>query len=299
MSNQLTADMFFSKLFPEEGAATCFTNKLQGTAVYPVNQRPANMQRFSINCLHPTENKKPDKPKHIPRRANVNVTVYRNILVEIDSVSKERQLEWALRTKFPFTTAVDSGGKSIHFIISLDRPLKNEHSYKRLVKRVHEACLISGIVTDAKASTPSQLSRCPNVKRIDINDKTHEVKERGEQTLLVLKDYVKLKDLRAWIFAYKPKEKIIKKKHKAVDVNYQRRLSPATRRLVEHYEYEGMSRHAALMRAAAQMWNEGFEAEEILSVLEPVALVLIPERQGEVQNIVKWVETGIKPRGSL
>lgn len=295
MSSQLTADMFFSKLFPEEGAATCFTSKLQGVEVYPVSQRPAGMQRFTINCLHPTENKKPDKPAHIPRRANINVVVYRNILVEIDSVSKEEQLEWALRTKFPFTTAVDSGGKSIHFIISLDHPLKNEHSYKRLVKRVHEACLVSGIVTDGQASAPSQLSRCPNVKRIDINEKTHEVRERGMQTLLVVKDYVSLKDLRAWIFAYKPKERISKRRYRDVNIQRTKFLSIATRKLIDNCEYEGTSRHAAFQRAVVQMRKAGYDPEEIEAMLEPIALILVPERPSEIRDLVKWASVNIHP----
>lgn len=301
----LTEENFFKTLFPEEGAATCFTDTLQGTKVQLVASRPSPLtQRFTINCLHPTMDLRPQAHYHRadkPRRANHNVIVYRNFLVEMDGLPKVDQLEWALRTKFPFTSAVDSGGKSIHFIISLERPLKSERSYRRLCERIERACRVSGVEIDSQTKAPSQLSRCPNVQRTDVDKETGQLVDKGFQELLVLRKQVSLKELRNWLYVYKPKAGARQStKRKLLDLNQiaPKHISHKTRKLIENLEFEGASRHAALKTAAVQLYKSGHEIDEVEAILAPVASALIPERD-DLSGILRWVERAVIPEVNL
>lgn len=75
---------------------------------------------FSINPLNPNTDfgNKSDKG----RRADINVTTYRNFLFEMDSVPLKDQNKIMMELGC-FSTIVYSGGKSLHGIISLEKPL--------------------------------------------------------------------------------------------------------------------------------------------------------------------------------
>lgn len=187
---------FFRLLFdPEE--STSFAVHVRGTKVVPVDahleaSKWANF--FCINPLHPTADLDPYEDYHSadkPRRCDKNVIAYRNILVECDNSSIEEQLELIKSSGMPYSSAVYSGGKSIHFIISLTTPVETEESYRELVTRVHTA-LGGRKVVDTSTKNPSRFSRFPNAKRADTNKK---------QELLSIKSRVNNNDLNEWIIS--------------------------------------------------------------------------------------------------
>lgn len=124
---------------------------------------------FCINALHPELDLNPTKEYHAPdkpRRADHNVICFRNFLLEIDDIPVEEQQELLKSRNLPYTSAVYSGSKSVHFIISLKEPLKDINEYRHLALRLH--ALIPE--ADPTSKNPSRLSRLPNSIRPDTGN---------------------------------------------------------------------------------------------------------------------------------
>jgi len=129
-------------------------------------------------------------------REDANCTAYRNFLVELDSGPTEHQLAYIKKINMPFSAAVFSGNKSLHFLISLDRDLPSEKVY-----RVFSEWILK-IVTLADQATknPSRSIRVPGAFR-----------EPGKkQTTVEFHGAIKIEDLVAWLNLHpneKPQEK--------------------------------------------------------------------------------------------
>ena len=157
----------FEILF-DPGEYTCFADNPKGTRVFSVDFY--NKQRhgfFSINPLDGTRDREPIEAYHHPlkpRRADVNVTAYRNLLVEMDKDSLADQWAFVQDIGMPYSSCVFSGGKSYHFILSLETPMVSRAAYDDLVKRLYRAL---GDRIDSACKNPSRLSRSPDHLRAD------------------------------------------------------------------------------------------------------------------------------------
>lgn len=179
--NNLTLINFLNTIF-DVGDHTCFTDSPFGTTVSPW---PRNQDEFfCINALEPFQDMKPEKPHHKPnlaRRADHNVTKFRTLLLEMDSMAIEEQIRY-VTSALPVTSITYSGGKSYHFLITLETPLKNKAEYVHLFKRIQT--LLPDI--DPANKNPSRLSRLPFATRYDSGK---------EQRLVQLNSRVKFEDL--------------------------------------------------------------------------------------------------------
>lgn len=157
----MNRDKFLETLF-EPGQRTCFTKLSKGTRV----RQPLQTDLFfSINALHPRKDLCPTEPYHnwyTPRRADGNVICWRNFLIEMDDHTIEQQIKY-VSNLIPFTSAVFSGGKSVHFIVSLQRPFYSPQQYAETAQRLHMLLPLS----DKTTKNPSRLSRLPDVRRPD------------------------------------------------------------------------------------------------------------------------------------
>lgn len=133
---------FYDILF-EPHEETCFATTVHDTAI---NKFHLDAQFFCINALKGS-------------RSDRNVATYRNFLLEFDTGHLKDHLSW-LRG-LPISTAVSSGGKSTHFIVSLQDALYDETEYREVAARLHQ------LIPEADKSTknPSRLSRVPGVIR--------------------------------------------------------------------------------------------------------------------------------------
>ena len=94
-------------------------------------------------------------------RNDANVTAYRSFLVEMDSLPLPEQLELAKKMGLPYSLAVYSGGKSIHFAIALSEDLPDEETY-----RFYAEWLLRTIpAADQNTKNPSRSIRFPGVMR--------------------------------------------------------------------------------------------------------------------------------------
>lgn len=155
----LDQERFLSTLL-DDGQASCFTESPNG---YKVHHAPKPEDLFfCINALHPTQDLAPVKDWHSqykPRRADANVVCHRNFLIELDDVPLERQISYVTE-KVPVSSIVYSGGKSYHFIISLERPVEPK-LYREYARRLHKLLPRA----DKACKNASRLSRLPNVIR--------------------------------------------------------------------------------------------------------------------------------------
>ena len=152
---------FWSTLF-ESGEYTNLTSEYKDTSTSPIesfnfeSQRFKSSQWFAINALEPNT-----------KRSKDNVISYRNFLVEFDSrtledgtvvdISKKDQLKIIKESGIPWSTAVWSGGKSYHFIISLETPLGSQTEYNYVSEWLHNIMKLS----DKSTKDCSRLSRSP------------------------------------------------------------------------------------------------------------------------------------------
>lgn len=86
---------------------------------------------------------------------------YRNFLIEMDYGPLPEQLAYIKKLEMPYSAVVFSGGKSLHFLISLSEDLPDENTYRKVAE------WILGIVTlaDQNTKNPSRSIRIPGAKR--------------------------------------------------------------------------------------------------------------------------------------
>ena len=92
-----------------------------------------------------------------------NITDLNFMLAECDDIPKEDQLRIAKEIGLPYRFAVDSGGKSVHFIVRTEASTKEEYkaAYDRMIKR----CTPLGLPLDKQNSNINRLTRLPGFNR--------------------------------------------------------------------------------------------------------------------------------------
>jgi hypothetical protein len=129
-------------------------------------------------------------------RLDENCSAYRNFLLELDVSDTNSQIQYIKKLGIPYSSMVFSGSKSVHTVISLDKDLNSEKTYRLFAEwmlNVYTLC-------DQAIKNPSRSTRIPGAIR-DTGKK---------QELLEFKGPVKLTDLVSWFKLHpnaKPKEK--------------------------------------------------------------------------------------------
>lgn len=302
---------FFTTLFDPEDSTNICKNLWESSSIdsaYTHDNLPK--ERLCFNALSGP-------------RCNSNVTKLRTILIESDKNELDSQLEWLASCKLPYSAVLFSGNKSLHIFISLTEPIKTISKYKKLVDSLYAAITdSSNIRLDESCKTPSQLSRYPNAVRSDTGE---------QQTLLVVKDRVKISELQAWIAPRLPKEfvngeKALRRLQKqqlsaliqkeqtaavlyAADLPEDSLNEPSqdselisfkTRQLAENFEIATESRHEAFKNAVVQMTKNGIESDFIKEYLTPAFSALVPDRPlRELANLIKWSERNVIPESGF
>ena len=94
---------------------------------------------------------------------NDNVTRFGYALVESDSMSTDEQITLYRRLELPIAALVSSAGKSVHAIVRVDAPDRQE--YDRRVLRLYDVLERHGVKVDKQNKNPSRLSRLPGATR--------------------------------------------------------------------------------------------------------------------------------------
>jgi hypothetical protein len=152
-------------------------------------------------------------------REDASCTAFRNILVEMDSGPLKSQLEHIKAMELPYSAAIFSGNKSIHFLISTNEDFPNEDMYRLFSQWILKAIPMA----DQKTFNPSRSIRIPGSYR-----------EPGKkQRLIEFKGPVNMKDLATWLQRHpeaRPKKGPVREKSEGFA--YERLSEWATKRLI-------------------------------------------------------------------
>jgi hypothetical protein len=274
---------FLNVLF-DEGELTCFAKDAKGTRVYSALTPPAGAEFFCINPLDSKDNNPTQEwhSAHSPRRADCNVTKFRNILIEMDNIELEVQLNLIKESGLPFTTAVYSGGKSIHFIISLETALTSKDEYTALVCKVYKALnFIRPGAVDKANKNPSRLSRLANSLRKD---------KIKIQKLLVLGSRVKNKILLDWIEENCPQEVLERPISKTTAIyNNNGRLSPWARNVLMGGVQAG-ERNVTCFRLACEFAKLGMDSNEAFGTIASITDLPKEELKATIKSAYSYVK---------
>lgn len=92
-----------------------------------------------------------------------NVTDYRYVLVESDSLPIEQQNALMHDLELPIVTLTHTGGKSLHAIVRVDAASREE--YRQRVAYLFDVCEKNGLHIDKACKNPSRLTRLPGFRR--------------------------------------------------------------------------------------------------------------------------------------
>ncbi len=246
---------FFELLFDEQ-ESTCFADTPKGTRVQGVSHyRPNAHAFFAINPLDSRKDRAPLESYHHPskpRRADHNVTVFRNILIEMDKGPLSEQWAYIAKIDLPFASCVYSGGKSYHFIVSLEEPCADRKAYDALVKRIYS---VMGDRIDQACKNPSRLSRAPGFLR----------QETGKyQNLNDLRTRVSQKDLTAWLESHGVRDEQPERTYAApIDMFSSTEVYASTEKFLREGAAEG-SWNNTLFKAACDAFAKGWSQNDFI-----------------------------------
>lgn len=256
----MTSDLqnFLSILF--EPNETVVTGNMYDILARPQSDASGNF--ISINPIHHT-------------RKDSNVTSFRNFLIEMDegALTKDEQMDLARSINLPFSTAVWSGGKSVHFIISLVEPI-DEPTWRKWAEALIKA--VPG--ADPSTKNPSRFTRLPGAFRRD---------RQTTQNLLYSGGRVPNEDVEKFckphIIADVPNFRNLY--NKMVGVSGIEAAHPMTRAFIAGTHPCKIGRNNALFRSAADLRDVGLSIEDAGDLLHGPALELGLSEKEVVQTI--------------
>lgn len=205
------------------------------------------------------------------KRADSNVTSHRNFLIEMDGgQSFDEQLAIVNKAGLPFTTCTWSGGKSLHFIVCLEKGV-DEPTWRKLAKALVKS--VPG--ADPATTNPSRFTRLPDAKRYDKEGYPN-------QSLLIVNDCVTLEDLQTYCdrFIEEPRPNFRSLYSSLMGLEGLEAAHPLTHDFIAgtHPCFKG--RNSALFASAADLKDVGLELEEAIEKLLPAAIGLgLSERE--------------------
>lgn len=284
---------FFNTLF-NEGESTTFAKFDRGTKVRPVEEYKNAASWAQWFCINPLDLKKDNVPTEEyhapdkPRRADGNVTCFRNILLEFDGGNIERQKNFIIEF-VPYTTLTYSGGKSMHAIISLATPAKDIKEYQLVVRCIYKAVnnlakLVNyeELSVDEQCKNPSRLSRFPNARRDNGNIQTL-VSLADRRTEGEILDFINANITSGQFEAIKDQ---IETSHEVRDSDLGplvQQLSPFTKYYLMFGSTPGF-RNSDLYKAACDMYRAGYEEDDIVNAALPIADLSISELTRTVRS---------------
>lgn len=224
-----------------------------------------------------------------------NIAEYRNILVEMDTGSIEEQWKHIEGSKLPWTTCVYSGGKSLHFIISVEDGLGTLEFYNKIALIICKA-----LGADTSTINPNRLSRLAGSVREDTG---------LEQELVEVRKSIRFADLLNWRYIEAPlklrkaMDKIddeltakwfnqqLAAKTPVDEANSSTTMPPVYVAMLREgaLHPETTSRHQSLVKFAVWLKEHWHEPENIPCILEEASVSLGIDGRGDVEGIMKWL----------
>jgi hypothetical protein len=186
---------FYNVLFDQD-ELVCFSHDEYGTKAYPISTGLREEHSFfTVNPLIKGTT-----------RADYNVSVYRNLMFEIDEdkqrnpIPKQDQIAIIKKAKLPVSTLLWSGGKSFHSIVSVDDIfVEDKREYQALWKAIAHVLNRTAVELgydlkfDKATKNPSRFTRAAGSIRIHA-DRDNEI-----QKVAAVNRRVKSHELLTWL----------------------------------------------------------------------------------------------------
>ena len=150
-----------STLF-NENEYTCMGDMYKNK-VFPVGDIIKTHEYVSINPM-----------KKGTTRKGINITSFRNFLFEMDELNKQEQAERIKTSGLPYSTIVDSGNKSLHFVLALEENVGDRSIYTAYFKAINAVLKTYGAQIDDACKDPGRFTRAPygvNTKKLVVEQK--------------------------------------------------------------------------------------------------------------------------------
>lgn len=172
------------------GEYTCMGHRFENKT-FPVSKIAESHEYVSINPM-----------KKGTTRKGINVTRFSNFLFEMDKYNKKEQAAIIKRSGLPWSTAVDSGNKSLHFIVALEEDLGERSLYTAYFKAINSVLTKYGADIDEGCKDPGRFTRSP----FGVNTKDSLVERKPNihdrvQKVAAVKGRVTQKQLDNWLEA--------------------------------------------------------------------------------------------------
>lgn len=208
-------------------------------------------------------------------RKQLNLTARRNILIEFDCDSLERQWEIIRERKIPYRTVVFSGNKSLHVIIAVDKDLGKCY-YRSIMKRLKRVLPEA----DAACFEPARLSRLAT----------------NHQFLEKVGKVISEDELEAWLEGLgcsKEEYAEIEKKQIAFNESQKGKLTQTTMKLIAG-QIPKEDAHRATISSTKNLQELGYTREEVIATLAKARQLSKPEEPWEdsvekTRRVVDWV----------
>lgn len=190
-------------------------------------------------------------------RVDASCYKFRNFLVELDVGPLKDQIGYIKKMGMPYSASIFSGGKSIHFLISLDKDLPNEEAWRK----ISEWILAILPYADQNCKNPSRSIRIPGAKR-----------DSSKQALVEYVGPVSAKALGDWLSKHKhlmPKPREKREINTEGDPRYDR-LKPFARDIMKYGPKKNKGRNQQWFAVACEYALAGFSEDETLDILEAV-----------------------------
>lgn len=191
------------------------------------------------------------------RRMDENCTAFRTFMVEMDEGDLATQLRYVRDMGMPYSACVYSGGKSLHFAITLDKDLPNYEVYYYL------STWILSIMAKADTNTknPTRSIRMPGALR-----------KGKEQKLVEMMERVSLDDLNAWLSKFEGNRPV------GIYSQEKRDRPPdgARTNLIPRWVWKALgdgvdrekSRNVEWFKISSEFGKAGFDCEETIDILD-------------------------------
>ena len=274
---------FFNLMF-RPGETVCVSHNKYGYHSIPLeNALDGPVTLVPPDIKNPFEHPKPEEFIFVALnpiygfRRDENCKAFRNFLIELDTGPLSEQIAYVKKVGMPYSAAVFSGGKSIHFLISLDQDLPSESVWRKFEDWILNVVTLA----DQQARNPSRSIRVPGAYR-----------EPGKkQRMVEFNGPVKLTDLVAWLSQFpdsRPKER---EKRTASDcTDFGKVKQWAQDRLINGLD-PAKGRNQQWFAIACEFAFAGYSEDDTLDIL---SRFFVPDRDFKEREWKTAVISGVK-----
>jgi hypothetical protein len=221
-----------------------------GKTKYASNSIPQSDIDFDNTILISINPLKPDS-----NREDANVSAYRSFLIEMDEGTLKEQSEYIKELGLPYSGYVYSGGKSLHYWITLANDLPTEEIW-----RFYAQWLLNVVDrADKNCKNPTRMIRFTETVRPDTGKEQKLCEIRGRITQGILVNFLaKYRDKKPK--TYKPKER-------SIEIDNSRIPLWVKEELIKGIHLSG-NRNDMWFKVATQFIVSGYDEESMISALD-------------------------------